>query len=123
MEPLTRLPPYPPDLSRCRLHRQAHPLGRGPEDDYLHRRLAQPARVRGAAPPVGRRAGIRETGKPIAQVARDPGINEGTLRNLDLPAAQVEVILHDYDLVLVPHVAVRLEQVRDDGTAPAPGSG
>jgi len=66
---------------------------------------------------------VRETGKPIAQVARDLGINEGTLRNLDLPAAQVEVILRDYDLVLVPHVAVRLEQVRDDGTAPAPGSG
>ena len=25
---------------------------------------------------------VRETGKPIAQVARDPGINEGTLGNL-----------------------------------------
>jgi transposase len=24
---------------------------------------------------------VRETGKPIAQVARDPGINEGTLGN------------------------------------------
>ena len=31
---------------------------------------------------------------------------------LDLPGAQVEVILRDHDLVLVPHVAVRLEQVR-----------
>jgi len=42
---------------------------------------------------------------------------------LDLPGAQVEVILRDRDLVLLPHVDVRLEQVRDDGTAPAPGSG
>jgi virulence-associated protein VagC len=42
---------------------------------------------------------------------------------LDLPGAQVEVIQRDNDLVLVPHVAVRLEQVRDDGTAPVPGSG
>ena len=72
---------------------------------------------------MGRRADIRATGKPIAQVARDLGINEGTLRNLVLHDAQVEVIPRDHDLVLVPHVAVRLEQVRDDGTAPAPGSG
>jgi bifunctional DNA-binding transcriptional regulator/antitoxin component of YhaV-PrlF toxin-antitoxin module len=42
---------------------------------------------------------------------------------LDLPGAQAGVILRDHDLVLLPHVAVRLEQVRDDGTAPAPGSG
>jgi bifunctional DNA-binding transcriptional regulator/antitoxin component of YhaV-PrlF toxin-antitoxin module len=42
---------------------------------------------------------------------------------LDLPGAQVEVILRDHDLVLVPHVAVRLEHVREDGSAPAPGSG
>jgi bifunctional DNA-binding transcriptional regulator/antitoxin component of YhaV-PrlF toxin-antitoxin module len=42
---------------------------------------------------------------------------------LDLPGAQVEVILRDHDLVLVPHVAVRLDHVRDDGGAPAPGSG
>lgn len=41
---------------------------------------------------------------------------------LDLPGAQVEVILRDRDLVLVPHVAVRLDRVRDDGTAPGPGS-
>jgi len=40
---------------------------------------------------------------------------------LDLPGAQVEVILRDRDLVLVPHVAVRLDRVSDDGTAPAPG--
>jgi AbrB family looped-hinge helix DNA binding protein len=40
---------------------------------------------------------------------------------LDLPGAQVEVILRDNDLVLVPHVAVRLDHVRDDGTAPSPG--
>src|SRR5207302_8849650 len=40
---------------------------------------------------------------------------------LDAPGAQVEVILRDRDLVLVPHVAVRLDRVRDDGTAPAPG--
>ena len=37
---------------------------------------------------------------------------------MDLPGAQVEVILRDSDLVLVPHVAVRLDHVRDDGTAP-----
>jgi bifunctional DNA-binding transcriptional regulator/antitoxin component of YhaV-PrlF toxin-antitoxin module len=42
---------------------------------------------------------------------------------LDLPGAQVEVILRDHDLVLLPHVAVRLERVRDDGAAPAPGGG
>jgi bifunctional DNA-binding transcriptional regulator/antitoxin component of YhaV-PrlF toxin-antitoxin module len=35
---------------------------------------------------------------------------------LDLSGAQVEVILCDHDLVLLPHVAVRLDQVRDDGT-------
>ena len=40
---------------------------------------------------------------------------------LDLPGAQVEVILRDHDLVLVPHVAVRLDQVRSDGPDPAPG--
>ena len=38
---------------------------------------------------------------------------------LDLPGAQVEVILRDHDLVLLPHAAVRLEQIRDDSTAPA----
>ena len=42
---------------------------------------------------------------------------------LDLPGAQVEVILRDHDLVLLPHVAVRLDQVRDDGAAPVPGDG
>jgi bifunctional DNA-binding transcriptional regulator/antitoxin component of YhaV-PrlF toxin-antitoxin module len=42
---------------------------------------------------------------------------------LDLPGAQVEVILRDHDLVLVPHVAVRLDQVRGDGPDPAPGGG
>jgi len=42
---------------------------------------------------------------------------------LDLPGAQVEVILRDHDLVLLPHVAVPLERVRDNGTAPAPGGG
>jgi bifunctional DNA-binding transcriptional regulator/antitoxin component of YhaV-PrlF toxin-antitoxin module len=40
---------------------------------------------------------------------------------LDLPGAQVEVVLRDHDLVLVPHVAVRLDQVRSDGPDPAPG--
>ena len=39
---------------------------------------------------------------------------------LDLPGAQVEVILRDRDLVPRPHVAVPLERVRDDGTAPGP---
>ena len=42
---------------------------------------------------------------------------------LDLPGAQVEVILRDHDLVLLPQVAVRLEQIRDDGTALSPGGG
>jgi len=42
---------------------------------------------------------------------------------LDLPGAQVEVILRDHDLVLLPHVAVPLERVRDNGTAPVPGGG
>jgi hypothetical protein len=41
---------------------------------------------------------------------------------LDLPGAQVDVILRDHDLVLRPHVAVPLERVRGDGTAPATGS-
>jgi bifunctional DNA-binding transcriptional regulator/antitoxin component of YhaV-PrlF toxin-antitoxin module len=40
---------------------------------------------------------------------------------LDLPGAQVEVVLRDHDLVLRPHVAVPLHQVRGDGTASAPG--
>ena len=40
----------------------------------------------------------------------------------DLPGAQVEVILRDHDLVLRPYVAVLLDRVRDDGTAPAPAS-
>jgi hypothetical protein len=31
------------------------------------------------------------------------------------------VILRDHDLVLVPHVAVRLDQVRGDGTATGGG--
>jgi hypothetical protein len=39
------------------------------------------------------------------------------------PGARVEVILRDHDLILLPHVVVRLEQIRDDGTAPAPGRG
>ena len=42
---------------------------------------------------------------------------------LDLPGVQVEVILRDHDLVLLLHVALPLERVCDDGTAPAPGSG
>jgi hypothetical protein len=39
------------------------------------------------------------------------------------PGNQVEVILRDHDLTLLPHVVVRLEQIRTDGTAPAPGRG
>jgi hypothetical protein len=39
------------------------------------------------------------------------------------PGARVEVILRDHDLILLPHVVVRLEQIRDDGTAPALGAG
>ncbi len=41
---------------------------------------------------------------------------------LDDPGAQVEVILRDNDLVLIPHVAVPLRQVRDEGE-PASGAG
>jgi hypothetical protein len=36
-------------------------------------------------------------------------------------AEKVEVILRDHDLVLRPHVAVPLERVRDNGTAPGSG--
>jgi AbrB family looped-hinge helix DNA binding protein len=39
---------------------------------------------------------------------------------LDEPGAQLEVILRDNDLLLVPHLAVPLEQARHhDGKAPA----
>lgn len=41
--------------------------------------------------------------------------------HLDRPGAQVEVILRDHDLILIPHVAVPLEQMRDAG-GPAPGT-
>jgi bifunctional DNA-binding transcriptional regulator/antitoxin component of YhaV-PrlF toxin-antitoxin module len=40
---------------------------------------------------------------------------------LDAPGAQVEVILRDHDLVLLPHLAIPLDQVRDHGSAAAPG--
>lgn len=33
---------------------------------------------------------------------------------LDRPGAQVEVILRDHDLVLIPHMAVPLDQMPDD---------
>jgi AbrB family looped-hinge helix DNA binding protein len=36
---------------------------------------------------------------------------------LDSPGAQVEVILRDNDIVLVPHLAISLEQVREDDAA------
>lgn len=36
---------------------------------------------------------------------------------LDRPGAQVEVILRDNDLILVPHVAISVEQMRDDEQA------
>ena len=36
---------------------------------------------------------------------------------LDTPGAQVEVILRDNDIVLVPHLAISLEQVREDDAA------
>jgi AbrB family looped-hinge helix DNA binding protein len=37
---------------------------------------------------------------------------------LDAPGAQVEVILRDNDLLLIPHLAVPLERVRADGASP-----
>jgi AbrB family looped-hinge helix DNA binding protein len=42
---------------------------------------------------------------------------------LDAPGAQVEVILRDNDLVLIPHVAVPLEEICANGGKPAPGPG
>ena len=36
---------------------------------------------------------------------------------LDTPGAQVEVSLRDNDIVLVPHLAISLEQVREDDAA------
>ena len=42
---------------------------------------------------------------------------------LDTPGAQVEVILRDNDLVLIPHVAVPLEEIRANASKPAPGPG
>jgi len=42
---------------------------------------------------------------------------------LDLPGAQVEVILRDHDLVLLPHVAVRLDRVRDQRHRTRPPAG
>ena len=42
---------------------------------------------------------------------------------LDAPGAQVEVILRDHDLILIPHVAVPLEEIRaNPGKPPGPGS-
>jgi hypothetical protein len=57
-----------------------------------------------------------------AQTITIPAEARRALR-LDLPGAQVEVILRDHDLVLLPHVAVPLERVRADGTAPGSGGG
>jgi bifunctional DNA-binding transcriptional regulator/antitoxin component of YhaV-PrlF toxin-antitoxin module len=37
---------------------------------------------------------------------------------LDVPGAQVEVILRDNDLLLIPHVAVPLEQIRGSAGSP-----
>jgi bifunctional DNA-binding transcriptional regulator/antitoxin component of YhaV-PrlF toxin-antitoxin module len=36
---------------------------------------------------------------------------------LDSAGAQVEVILRDHDLILVPHIAVSLERLRAGGAA------
>jgi bifunctional DNA-binding transcriptional regulator/antitoxin component of YhaV-PrlF toxin-antitoxin module len=40
---------------------------------------------------------------------------------LDAPGAQLEVILRDHDLLLIPHLAVPLEQMADHGPAEGPG--
>jgi bifunctional DNA-binding transcriptional regulator/antitoxin component of YhaV-PrlF toxin-antitoxin module len=39
---------------------------------------------------------------------------------LDAPGAQVEVILRDHDLLLIPHLAVPLKQARGRPGAPGP---
>jgi AbrB family looped-hinge helix DNA binding protein len=39
---------------------------------------------------------------------------------LDTPGAQVEVILRDNDLILIPHLAVSLQEIRASGR-PMPG--
>jgi len=42
---------------------------------------------------------------------------------LDAPGAQIEVILRDHDLLLIPHVAVPLEQIHGGQAAPPPDQG
>jgi bifunctional DNA-binding transcriptional regulator/antitoxin component of YhaV-PrlF toxin-antitoxin module len=39
---------------------------------------------------------------------------------LDAPGAQLEVILRDHDLLLIPHVAVPLEQIQGAGQRGSP---
>jgi AbrB family looped-hinge helix DNA binding protein len=40
---------------------------------------------------------------------------------LDSPGAQVEVILRDNDIVLIPHMAISLQRAREHDVAQPPG--
>ena len=71
--------------------------------------------------PPARRNGTSIPSKAPSGTITIPAEARRALR-VDLPGAQVEVILRDHDLVLLPHVAVPLERVRDNGRA-RPGSG
>jgi bifunctional DNA-binding transcriptional regulator/antitoxin component of YhaV-PrlF toxin-antitoxin module len=43
---------------------------------------------------------------------------------LDSPGAQVEVVLRDHDMILIPHLAVSLERLRQaDAHPPEPSRG
>ncbi|MHA6799729.1 transposase [Bounagaea algeriensis] len=54
---------------------------------------------------------VRASGKPIAEVARDLGINEGTLANWTNKARQSEA---DEDTPLTTSERAELEQLRND---------
>ena len=60
---------------------------------------------------------VVETGKPIAQVARDLGINEGTLGNW----CARERRARKKDRSLDPDERAELERLRRDALTPAPG--
>jgi hypothetical protein len=78
---------------------------------------ARAARPRGLSHPgameqsLGRRDAARNG--TITTGRGPPGAAPG------LPGVQVGMTLRDHELVVLPHVAVPLERVCDDGTAPA----